>query len=272
MNQMPVASEAISAPSAIAVVLKVYPRLSETFIAQEIRALEQRGLALKLFSLRHPTDPAVHPVHREIAAPVAYLPEYLHDEPARVLGAWRRARRLPGYPQAWRTWLGDLRRDPTRNRVRRFGQACVLAAELPQGIRQLHAHFLHTPASVARYAAVMTGLPWSCSAHAKDIWTTPEWEIREKLAELDWLVTCTSVGREHLAGLAKQPEKVDLLYHGLDFDRLPPAPSDRPRSDGTTPESAVRLLTVCRLVEKKGIDILLDGLARLPDVDALLFD
>jgi hypothetical protein len=68
--------------------------------------------------------------------------------------------------------------DPTRNRIRRLGQAFVLAAELPPDVVQLHAHFLHTPASVTRYAALLRGLPWSCSAHAKDIWTTPEWEKR----------------------------------------------------------------------------------------------
>ncbi len=61
----------------VAVVLKGYPRLSEAFIAQELHALERRGLALRLYSLRHPTDPAVHPVHSKIRAPVTYLPEYL---------------------------------------------------------------------------------------------------------------------------------------------------------------------------------------------------
>lgn len=64
-------------PSPVAFVLKGYPRLSETFIAQEIRALEQRGLDIRLVSLRHPTDPHRHPVHDEIVAPVRYLPEYL---------------------------------------------------------------------------------------------------------------------------------------------------------------------------------------------------
>src|SRR5204863_9033647 len=149
----------------VAFVLKGYPRLSETFIAQEILALEQRGLDILIVSLRHPTDPATHPVHREISAPVLYLPEYLHDEPRRVLRGWRQARRLPGYRAAWRIWLKDLIRDPTPNRIRRFGQALVLATELPADIRQLHAHFLHTPASVARYAAAMRGTGWSVSAH-----------------------------------------------------------------------------------------------------------
>src|SRR5882724_4566114 len=113
--------------------LKGYPRLSETFIAQEIRALEQRGIPIEIVSLRHPTDKYVHPVHREIAASVNYLPEYLYQEPLRVLRGWWRARRLPGYRAAFRQWLVDFQRDRTSNRGRRFGQACVLAAELDGG-------------------------------------------------------------------------------------------------------------------------------------------
>src|SRR5690606_22442506 len=107
----------------VAVVVKGYPRLSETFIAQEILGLERRGLALTIVSLRHPTDPAVHPMHREIGAPVLYLPEYLYQEPQRVLRAWRAVRRLPTYRAARRLWLRDLERDRTSNRGRRFGQA-----------------------------------------------------------------------------------------------------------------------------------------------------
>ena len=145
------------ARSAIAVVVKGYPRLSETFIAQEIQGLERRGLRLTVVSLRHPTDPAVHELHRQIAAPVIYLPEYLYQEPGRVLAAWRRVRRWPTYPAARRLWLRDVRRDRSPNRARRFGQALVLAAELPQDVGLLYAHYLHTPASVTRYAAALSG-------------------------------------------------------------------------------------------------------------------
>lgn len=248
-------------PSEIAVVLKGYPRLSETFIAQELLALEQAGLRLRLWSLRHPTDKAVHPVHREIAAPVTYLPEYLRSEPGRVLRAWWRARRYPGYRRARRAFLRDLRRDFTPNRVRRFGQACVLAAELPAETGWIYAHFLHTPGSVARYTALLRGLPWSVSAHARDIWTIPEWEKREKLAEAAWAVTCTAVGADHLTGLSERAEKVELLYHGLDFARFPlPAVETRADDSGAT----VRLLSVGRAVEKKGYEDLLEALALLP--------
>lgn len=170
----------------IAIVLKGYPRLSETFIAQEIRELERRGFALRLISLRHPTDRKRHPINDEIRATVTYLPEYLYQEPLRVLhGLWRSCR-LPGFRHALAVFLRDLVRDPTPNRGRRFGQAAVLAGELAGDVSHLYSHFLHTPSSVARYAAIMRGLPWSFSAHAKDIWTIPDWEKIEKLADAAW--------------------------------------------------------------------------------------
>ncbi|MBK9607484.1 MAG: glycosyltransferase [Betaproteobacteria bacterium] len=247
----------------VAVVLKGYPRLSETFIAQEIAALEQRGLEILIVSLRHPTERRTHAVHAEIRAPKLYLPEYLYAEVRRVLGAWWRVRRWPAYRQARALWLRDLARDPTPNRIRRFGQALVLACELPDDIGRLHVHFLHTPASVTRYAAVLRGLPWSGSAHAKDIWTTPEWEKREKLAACAWLVSCTAANRDHLAALAPAG-KVELVYHGLDFARFPPPPHRRASRDGRDAADPVVILSVGRLVEKKGMDVLLEALARLP--------
>lgn len=263
----------------VAFILKGYPRLSETFIAQEIEALEQRGLNIRIISLRHPTDPTIHPVHRRIRASVNYLPEYLHDEPLRVWRAWLKVRRLPGYAGARRLWLDDLRRDPTPNRVRRFGQALVLAAELDGAVDQLHAHFLHTPASVARYTAHMTGRAWSCSAHAKDIWTTAEWEKREKLAEVDWLVTCSQVAHDHLAALAPGKNNdgtVALAYHGINLAQFP-APNSaldsagdaagdaaENRRDGGAPSDPVRILSVGRAVAKKGYDDVLAALAALP--------
>jgi glycosyltransferase involved in cell wall biosynthesis len=203
-------------------------------------------------------------VHAEIAAPVNYLPEYLYREPLRVWRGWRAARRLDGYGQALRTWRRDLARDLTPNRIRRFGQALVLACELPHDVAWLHAHFLHTPTSVARYAAIMRGLPWSGSAHAKDIWTTPDWEISEKLAACEWLVTCSAAARQRLADSAGDPAKIDLVYHGLDPDRFPAADRRSPTRDGTDPEAPVVILTVARAVEKKGLDVLLRALATLP--------
>jgi len=256
-------------PAALAVVMKGYPRLSETFIAQELLSLQRRGIDFTIYALREPTDARVHPVHEAILAPVRYLPEYLYQAPRRVIAAWRRVRQRSewhaGYVRACRTWLRDLGRDPTPNRIRRWGQALVLADELPAATRHLYVHFLHTPASVARYAAIIRGLSWSTSAHAKDIYTLPDWEKAEKIADMAWLVTCTAANVAHLKALAgSHAGKVGLLYHGLDFDRFGPVLRPASSNDGSDPAAPVELLSVGRAVEKKGYDVLLDALARLP--------
>jgi glycosyltransferase involved in cell wall biosynthesis len=252
----------------IVVVLKGYPRLSETFIAQELLGLERAGMELVLVALRKPTDSKRHPVHDEIKAPVHYLPEYLHDEPlrvARALLAWLRRGRF------WRTlcaFAADLRRDPTRNRVRRFGQALVLAHEWPDNGEWLHAHFAHTPASVTRYASLLRDLPWTCSAHAKDIWTSQDWDLADKLSSARWMVTCTKTGYDHLKSLANGASRVHLSYHGLDLARFGRWDETRPTRDGSTGSEPVLVLSVGRAVEKKGYDVLLRALALLPaDLD-----
>lgn len=248
----------------IAVVVKGYPRLSETFIAQEILALEQRGLDLAIWSLRHPTEKAVHPMNRQIKAAVTYLPEYLYEEPLRVLRGKLFALRQPGFGKLMRAFWADLKRDFTANRVRRLGQAFVMGREMPADIRHIHSHYLHTPASVVRYAAILTGRTWTFSAHAKDIWTTPDWEKREKLADALWGVTCTEQGARHLQALSPSHDRVRLVYHGLDLSRFPSPPADGSLRDGSDPADPIRIVSVGRAVAKKGFGDLLQALAALP--------
>ena len=250
---------------AVAFILKGYPRLSETFIAQEILGLEQLGLDIHIYSLRPPREAERHPVHARIKAPVTYLPERLRDEPARLWRALRHAFRQPGFTKALRIWLGDMMHDPSPDRIRRFGQGLILARECDAGVTRLHAHFLHTPASVVRYASPLSGISWSCSAHARDIWTIGDWEKRAKLSEMDWLVTCTAAGCAHLTALAPSEKKVELVYHGLDLDGFAPPTRQRPLRNGTDKSDPVRLLSVGRAVEKKGFDRLLEAFASLDE-------
>ena len=249
----------------IVFLLKGYPRLSETFIAQEIEALERRGLQIAIVSLRRPNDAQQHPIHANIRAPIHYLPEYLHNEIGRVWRAlvrqWSRLRPV------WRLFLTDFLRHPSRNTLRRLGQAVVLVDELPailgtQSARQLHAHFLHSPSSVARYASHMTGLDWSASAHAKDIWTTRPDELVMKLREVDWVTCCTQAGFDYLRALAPEARLV-LARHGLDLAAIPDTPPNRiSNSDTNRP---IILLCVARLVAKKGHSDLFAALHKLAD-------
>lgn len=247
----------------LGIVLKCWPRLSETFIAQELASLEARGMKFDIWSLRYPANDKKHPLHDAVSASIQYLPEYLHREPLRVLRCWWRIRQHANYQQARRIWWQDLKRDPTRNRIRRFGQALVMAAELGEATRALYSHFLHTPSSVARYAAIIHDIEWGFSAHAKDIWTSPDWEIKEKLdaatSGARFGVTCTASGLRQLQKFESSSGTVELAYHGLDLDRFPSPPE---RAISAT--SQINFLSVGRLVEKKGFDRLLQSLALLP--------
>jgi len=244
----------------IGIVLKGYPRLSETFIAQEIRELERLGFQITIYSLRHPYDVASHPIHEEIDATVVYLPEYLHQEPARTLRALLYALASPGLWRAGARLLADWWRDRSRNRLRRFGQALVLNRELTRRHDLLYAHFMPPPASVARYASTLGGIKFRISAHAKDIWTLQEWELVQKLRDCRWLVTCTAANHHYLQSLTSEPDKVHLLYHGIDLNRFAPPESHHGRESTRT-----ELVSVGRLVEKKGYQYLLQALASLPE-------
>nr|WP_153445396.1 glycosyltransferase [Sinorhizobium medicae] len=252
--------------------MKGYPRLSETFIAQELLGLERAGHELVLIALRRPTDGKRHPVHDEIRAPVHYLPEYLHEEPWRVLRALARTVAKRSFWRMLRPFFRDLARDRSRNRFRRLGQALVLAAEWPDNAGWLHAHFIHTPASVTSYASMISGIPWTCSAHAKDIWTSQDWELSDKLGRARWTVTCTRSGYEHLRDLSSDKTRVHLSYHGLDLDRFPSFEGEHSRRDGSVPDDPVRIVSVGRAVSKKGYDLLLKALSLLPADISWRFD
>jgi glycosyltransferase involved in cell wall biosynthesis len=240
----------------LCIVVKGFPRISETFITRELEALQDKGVTFALASLRRAAGDARLAAGHRVRGKVRYLPEYLHEEPRRAFQAVLDARKREGFAKAWAMFRSDLARDFTRNRVRRFGQACVLAAELPEGIRHIHAHFAHTPGSVARYAAAIRGLTFSLSAHAKDIWTTPDWDLQEKLKDARFCAVCNEAGWNRLSALANGGA-VHLWPHAVaireDVGRLPRAAN-----------APIRLLTVARAVPKKGLDLLLDALERLP--------
>lgn len=244
----------------LAVVVKGFPRLSETFVARELQALEARGLSFSLHVLRHPGSDAAL-VESNVSATPQYLPEYLREAPARVFNALDRARRLPGFSKAWRAFRADLSDEFARARIRRFGQACVLADDMPATVRHIYAHFAHSPASVARYAAMMRGVGFSISAHAKDIWTTPDWDLERKLTEAAFVTVCNRIGHERLAALGGA--KVHLIKHGLAKGALASAAPAQSR-DGSAQDDSVRLVTVARAVEKKGLRTLIDAMSRLP--------
>ncbi len=234
----------------IGYVLKMYPRLAETFILNEILAHEAAGLDLEIFSLRPPTDGCFHRDLGRVRAVARYLP----GPSVRAEFLWT------GLCQAHKRWPGaDLLDLAEGEEAEAVHQAIVLAQDVEErGITHLHAHFATAATSVARLAALMTGVPYSFTAHAKDIYcdvAVGEADLRRKLRDAASVVTVSDYNLEYLrTRFGADADRVRRIYNGLDLQELGYAPPE-----GRPPIVA----GVGRLVEKKGFGDLVDAAALL---------
>ncbi|WP_045221033.1 glycosyltransferase [Desulfonatronum thioautotrophicum] len=257
-------------------VLKGYPRISETFISNEIRLLEEQGLRIHIFSMRRPRESFSHASVKRITAQVTYLPESLFwGLPGLIRANVRLLRETPAIWRAGaRLLLHRYSGAPKKHTwLKHFLQAgCMVAtmrdlARNGEPVGHIHAHFAHTPTSVALYAARMSGLPFSFTAHAKDIYTQPPSRLLAKMLQARFVITCTRYNREHLETLVRTMGRSEdaafppmhTVYHGIDLSLFA---FGEPRIVVHPPYN---ILTVARLVRKKGLPAVLRALRLLQD-------
>jgi glycosyltransferase involved in cell wall biosynthesis len=230
----------------IGYVLKRFPRISETFVAAELIELERQGERLTVFALSRPEEPVTHAFIKELDAPVVYLPHRPLREPGRVALALVRVLRAD-----LRGWLGAARVSlwPPRLRgLRRLLQATVLRDEMREaGIHHAHAHFASTATRLASLAWRMGGPTYSVTAHAKDIYhrQVRVQRLREKLGSAAFVATVSQANRDYLEALLPNGARLHVVPNSADLRRL-----DRV---GESPREAGLILSVARLVWKKGL-------------------
>jgi glycosyltransferase involved in cell wall biosynthesis len=246
----------------IGFLVKVFPKVSETFILGEILGLEHCHLPILVFSLNRPTE---H-VEQRVRAPVIYIPRAEGCEALQVLKAHltlilRRPRRyLSALAFAWSRPEGGTLMD--------FVLAGSLAEQMKRlGIVHLHAHYASQPAAVAELVERLTGIPFSISAHAKDIYLSQPESLRRKLARARFTVTCTQYNKEYLDQVTDHRAVIYRMYHGINLDRFRRGSETAARlRNGLAP----LVLTVGRLREKKGLPVLIEACRRLREAGMTL--
>lgn len=246
---------------AIAYVIKCFPRLSETFIMHEVLELERRGLPLRIASLLRPGG-KVSKAAQDVQASIDYVPSIFPG----ALGLLLRA----AGQRFWRNPLKFLRvcaaaqvRFHHRHTPKHLLYAAYVANQFEHdGITHLHAHYANTPAKIALLVSQFTGIPFSFTAHAKDIYTSAPDSVVYKMQQARFVVTCTGYNQRYLKSLLPEGSNVRIhrIYHGINL-RMFPQTMPEPAGQGDCP----LILTVARLVEKKGLPYLLEACRILKD-------
>jgi glycosyltransferase involved in cell wall biosynthesis len=254
----------------IGYILRSYPRLSQTFILNEILALEKIGVSIEIFALTNPHEKVVQMQVDQVQAPVYYLDEDIQPRSLRNMLhenaqiAWLHRK---GYLRSLMYIAANRGIDrgyTASSRWECFLQAVHLTYLLilnerrtGKKIDHLHAHFAHDPALIAYLVHCIAGIPFSFTAHARDLYQVPENVLTDRICQSRAVITCCGSNLEYLHQIApSQKSKFSLVYHGVNLKDFQPISNPGANS----PPNRPLILSVGRLVEKKGFQDLLEAL------------
>ncbi len=253
--------ESVSGKPAVAYMMSRFPKLTETFVLYEILALEKQGIRVEIFPLIHHHEPTIHPEAKNL------LPR-LHFAGFVDLAVLRsNAIMMAAAPRAWFRALWSVihgnigSRDFLLKSLTIFPQSVHFAREMQRmGICHVHAHFATYPTMGAYIVHMLTGIPFSFTAHAHDI-QMDQTMLAAKVRAAAFVIAISRYNKQMLVDLAGQgtTDKIHVIHCGTDLSRITPV------HDATPAGSRLEIICVASFKDMKGHDILVRALAMLRD-------
>lgn len=238
----------------LGILVKRFPKLSETFIQGEIEALVKSGVSLQIISLHRPSETLRQPLSHGLLERVSYLGELTFSV---MLLQWfklfalKPLRACKSVAGLWREGINP----------REFIELVLLCKRMQ--LQHIHVHYISYPAALADLVSQCNGIGYSVSAHAKDIFLTSRKRLIRRIQNARFIATCTASNRDFLHSLAADSaNKVHLVYHGINSDFFCPVPVNA-QSDVPDRLLPARIVAMGRFKEKKGFDVLIDACAIL---------
>lgn len=240
--------------------IKMFPRLSETFILNEILELERNGVEVVIFSIKKPNEGRFHSQVADIKAKVFYLDDLDTKKWQHWIGAeWPQL--SPVRSNIWQLLDETLESKDFRRMDWIWWSAWAAAQSLRLGLSHLHAHFATLPSTMAYLVHRISGIPFTFTAHAKDIFVydTESHLLEEKAEAASAIVTVTNFNlrylKEKLPGL--DHGKIRVVHNGINIEHFQLA--------GSPSREENLIIAVGRLVIKKGFNYLLEACSLLKE-------
>ncbi len=248
----------------VAYILLRFPCMTETFIAEEIQKIQDKGIEVCIYSLLEPRDTLVHPVSQSLLALARTAPGF--GSPSLWAAQFRFVIKSPG---RYFKLLGTLLRQPAPGvsfYLKRFGvflkSAWVAGDMEPRGIRMVHSHFAWLSAASAWVVSELLGLPFTVTTHAYDIYSE-----RNDLLDLTTrkAARVITISQKNKRAMLEQcnllpEEKINVIHCGVDLSFFQAIGSDDEKTAGP-----MRITSVGSLIPKKGHEHLIRACGRLKE-------
>jgi glycosyltransferase involved in cell wall biosynthesis len=245
----------------VAYIVGSYPSITQTFIMRELLELERNGFHLNIFCLQRPNHRIEHPEARALRASIIYIPRPREVLPLLLLA---HIYCLALKPLRYLKTISYVVSKKNANFWEAFLRAGFVVSKLRHtGICHLHAHFAANQTLLAMLVSLLTGIPYSFTAHAWGIFMAEQQVLTEKIGSAQFVVTISDFNKKYLAPYCtdeKALNKIHVIHCSVDLDRFV---LTRARRRQRSLSEGFTILTVAHLGQKKGHIYLLQALSLL---------